>query len=92
MQARVSATIAFAAVIAAGRPTLAQWSSDAGPELALRTGVALPFGQLDGGSGNNLDRYASSAIPLVVEAGYRVDPTLLFGARFGYALDRKSVV
>jgi hypothetical protein len=63
----------------------AQRSAESGPELALRTGLALPFGDVDGGADNHLDRYAGSAIPLVLEVGYRVDPTLFFGARFDYS-------
>jgi hypothetical protein len=63
---------------------MAQGPAGAGPEVALRTGLALPFGQVDGTANNNLDRYASSAIPIVVEGGYRVDPTLFFGVRFQY--------
>jgi hypothetical protein len=54
-----------------------------GPELALRLGVAIPTGSVS--SGTSLDTYAATAVPLIVEGGYRVDPSLFFGARFEYA-------
>jgi hypothetical protein len=63
----------------------AQRRADIGPELALRTGLALPFGEVDGSGGNNLDGYAGSAIPIGISGGVRIDQTLFFGARFQYA-------
>lgn len=60
----------------------AQGSPEAGLELALRTGVAVPFGDIQNNS--SLDSYAKSAIPLVVEGGYRFDSNLFAGARFQY--------
>jgi outer membrane autotransporter protein len=56
---------------------------DRGAEVAVRTGLALPFGDTD--ANNSFDQYASSAIPLVVEAGIRVDSHLFVGGRFGYS-------
>jgi hypothetical protein len=56
---------------------------DHGPEVALRTGVAIPAGSVR--DGTSLDSYASSAVPLVLEGGYRVEPDLFVGARFQYA-------
>jgi hypothetical protein len=56
---------------------------DRGAEVALRSGLAIPFGESV--EGTNFDQYASSAIPLLVEAGFRVDSSLFVGARFGYA-------
>lgn len=56
---------------------------DRGAEVAVRTGLALPFGDLVEGA--SLDRYTSSAIPLVVEAGIRLDANLFLGGRFGYS-------
>src|SRR5262245_28536978 len=83
VRATITATLAIG--LGAASPARAQQPREAGPELALRTGLALPFGQVDGGNNNNLDRYASSAIPLVIEAGYRIDPSLFLGLRFEYA-------
>jgi hypothetical protein len=54
-----------------------------GPEAGVRFGIAVPTGSVQ--SGTNLDAYAGSALPLVLEAGYRIDPSLFFGARFQYA-------
>lgn len=57
---------------------------DRGAELALRSGVAIPFGETQ--DGTNLDQYASSAIPFILEAGFRIDSSLFVGGRFGYGL------
>jgi len=80
-----SALCAFMLCTLAAAATRAQQPGASGPEIALRSGLALPFGDVDGGANRNLDRFAGSAIPLVVEVGYRVDPTLFVGARFDYA-------
>lgn len=62
---------------------------EAGPEVAVRVGLALPVGDVQ--SGSSLDTYASLAVPLVLEGGYRIDPSWFFGARFQYAfLDAKN--
>jgi len=60
----------------------AQRSPDAGIEVAVRTGLALPFGEIQNGS--NLDAYASSAVPIILEGGYRLDSNLFFGLRLQY--------
>jgi hypothetical protein len=79
------AAIGFLGLTLAAPAARAQRSPDAGPELAVRTGIAIPFGQTQDAMNSDLNRYAGSAVPLVVEAGYRVDSTLFFGARFQYA-------
>lgn len=56
---------------------------DRGAEVAVRAGVAIPFG--DAQDDAALDRNVSSAIPLLIEAGFRIDANLFVGARFGYA-------
>jgi hypothetical protein len=56
---------------------------DHGLEAAGRLGLAIPAGSLQ--DGRSLDSYAGSAVPLVLEAGWRVDPSLFVGARFLYA-------
>jgi hypothetical protein len=64
---------------------MAQRPADTGPEVAVRAGLAVPFGQVQGGMNQNLDRYVSTAIPLGIEAGYRIVPALFVGVRFHYA-------
>jgi len=56
---------------------------DHGIEAAVRLGLAIPAGSMQ--SGTSLDSYAGSAVPLVLEAGWRIDPSLFVGARFLYA-------
>ncbi len=75
--------VGFVGLTLVAMPALAQRSPDAGAELAVRTGIALPFGSIQ--SGTSLDSYASSAVPLVIEAGYRFDSSLFLGGRFQYA-------
>ena len=77
--------IAIACALTAAGDAMAQRPADSGPEVAVRAGLALPFGQVQGGMDQNLDRFVSTAIPLGISAGYRVDPTLFFGLRFHYA-------
>ncbi len=80
----LAAVFVVALFLSPGGEAMAQPSPDAGIELALRTGIAIPFGQLQGGTNQNLDRYAGSAVPIIVEGGYRLDSHLFFGARFQY--------
>jgi hypothetical protein len=54
-----------------------------GPEAAVRLGLAIPAGSIS--DGTNLDSYAGSAVPVVLEGGYRIDPSLFVGLRFQYA-------
>ncbi|HEY2730880.1 MAG TPA: hypothetical protein VGK52_13145 [Polyangia bacterium] len=61
----------------------AEGARERGPELALRLGLALPAGSIN--DGTHLDSYASTAVPLIFEGGYRVDANLFLGARFQYA-------
>jgi hypothetical protein len=76
------ATIGFMALTLASTAARAQRSPDTGVEVAVRTGLALPFGEIQNGS--NLDRYASSAVPIILEGGYRLDSNLFFGLRLQY--------
>jgi Outer membrane protein beta-barrel domain len=64
-------------------PARAEGVRDRGPELALRLGLALPAGSIN--DGTHLDSYASSAVPVILEGGYRLDANLFLGARFQYA-------
>jgi hypothetical protein len=56
-----------------------------GPELGVRAGLAVPFGQVRGGDDQELNSFVSTAIPLGLEAGYRFDSNLVLGVRFHYA-------
>ena len=60
----------------AGRP---------GFDLGLRLGYAIPFGDIDGDTGDGLASAFSGAIPIVFEAGYRFNPAFTLGAIFQYA-------
>jgi hypothetical protein len=84
MRVHTLATIAFLALLLSTAAAHAEGPvPDRGAEIALRSGLAIPFGETQNGS--NFDQYASTAIPFVVEAGFRADASLFFGARFGYA-------
>jgi hypothetical protein len=84
------ATIGFIALTLAATAARAQGDPERGPEIALRTGLMLPFGDrgnIQGGAnGGTLDNYASKALPFVLEGGYRLDSNLFFGLRFQYAI------
>jgi Outer membrane protein beta-barrel domain len=84
---RVSSFVIVALTVLAVAPGAARARTesppDSGLELGLRLGLSLPFGSID--ANNSLDRIAGSAVPLVVEAGYRATPNLFLGARFQYA-------
>jgi hypothetical protein len=56
----------------------------AGVDLGIRVGYALPFGTLDGNRGS-LAGWVSGAIPVVLEAGYRLDPRFTVGPYFQFA-------
>jgi hypothetical protein len=75
--------ICFVALAFGDAAARAERSPDSGAELALRVGVALPFGEVS--SGSNLDSAVSNTVPLILEGGYRLDSNLFFGARFQYA-------
>jgi hypothetical protein len=83
-------TIGFIALTLIATAARAQGDPERGPEVALRTGLMLPFGDLAGGnngaSSGPLDNYASKALPFVLEGGYRLDSSLFFGLRFQYAI------
>jgi hypothetical protein len=84
-------TLVILAVAPLSGVAFAEGAPDGGIEVALRTGVALPYGQL--WNGMKLKSYASVVIPFVVEAGYRFKPGLFLGGRFqyGYAFAHNPV-
>jgi hypothetical protein len=58
-----------------------------GLELGFRTGYALPFGQIIGGGtggSDDLNKVFNGVVPLWFDLGYRVGPTVSFGAFFQY--------
>jgi phage-related tail fiber protein len=62
-----------------------------GIEVGLRTGYALALGSAAGGangaSGTNMSDYVSGAIPIWIDAGYRLaSPNLFLGAYFQYGI------
>jgi hypothetical protein len=75
--------IGFVVLAFGGASARAARSPDSGAEVALRLGVALPFGEA--ASGSNLDSAVSNTVPFVLEGGYRVDSNLFFGLRAQYA-------
>ncbi|HLK93950.1 MAG TPA: outer membrane beta-barrel protein [Polyangia bacterium] len=55
-----------------------------GIDLAVRVGYAIPFGDISGDAGNGLASRVDSAVPFVLEAGYRFDAALTLGLYFQY--------
>ena len=74
-------------ILAAARPSLAQAGppDKPGVDVAVRVGYAVPFGDIDGDSGDSLSGTYSGAVPFVVEAGYRFDRHFTLGPYFQYA-------
>jgi hypothetical protein len=71
------------AVLAAAPAAAAERAPAAGPEVAVRLGYALPTGDVQ--ANQSLDRGVSNTVPLILEGGYRVDPSIFVGARLQYA-------
>jgi hypothetical protein len=56
-----------------------------GIEIGARAGYALPLGNASGNANDNLSNYVNGAIPIFLEAGYRVArPNLSVGIYFAY--------
>ncbi|HEY8088824.1 MAG TPA: hypothetical protein VIF09_13285 [Polyangiaceae bacterium] len=77
----IAAPLALSALALTATPALAQ-QPDASVEVALRTGYALPLGSLV--SSTNLTDVLTGALPLWIDAGYRL-PHLFLGAYLQYA-------
>jgi hypothetical protein len=75
---------ALLAVLFAGSTAHAESGAEAF-ELDVRAAVALPFGTVNGSTGNNLNQTFAFAIPLMLDIGYRVDSSLFIGAYGSYA-------
>jgi outer membrane protein W len=79
---------ALLACMAVSSTALADGSSGA-VEVGLRTGYAIPLGAAVGGGQNgsaNLDKAISGAVPIWIDAGYRLNPNLYIGAYFQYGI------
>ena len=59
-----------------------------GLDIAVRFGFAYPFGKVTGDPGDGLSQGFSGAVPIVLEAGYRINAYVTVGvlAQLGYAL------
>jgi opacity protein-like surface antigen len=82
-------TATMLVMLAAGRQAAAQAAGPPdrpGVDLAVRVGYAVPFGDIDGDSGDSLSGTFSGAVPFVLEAGYRFDRHFTLGPYFQYAL------
>jgi hypothetical protein len=53
-----------------------------GFQMALRTGVAIPFGEID--KGEKMSDFTSVQVPLIVDVGAKVIPQLFLGGYFGF--------
>jgi hypothetical protein len=54
-----------------------------GPELGIGTGYSLPFGDIAIDAAE-MDDIVSRAVPIIVDAGYRILPKVMIGAFFQY--------
>jgi hypothetical protein len=72
-------------------PSVSQADQDRGLQLALRTGFIFPFGDitkgiLGGQPGGSFSESYTGFIPIVAEAGWRIDPNVFVGVVVEYAL------
>jgi hypothetical protein len=75
-----------AAVVTTGSAARAD-ATPTGVELGLRSGYAIPLGNAVGGNGNNaLSNTVSGVVPIWIDAGYRLNPSLMIGAYFQYGI------
>jgi hypothetical protein len=78
--------LAAVALLLATARARAQAQHEGQLELALQTGVALPFGRVDAQVGDDLDQTVAGAAPFGLDIGYYVGSTWLLGAYGSYAL------
>jgi hypothetical protein len=86
---RLAAAVAIVCAELLGSATAdAEGGAPTGIELGLRTGYALPFGDVfgasNGGSALSLGDQANGVLPIWVDAGYRFNPNMFVGAFFQY--------
>jgi opacity protein-like surface antigen len=81
----------LAVTFAAAGSARAADATPTGIEVGLRSGFALPLGDLQGGSGlggtsTKLSDAFNGFIPIWVDAGYRLNPNIYIGAFFQYGI------
>jgi hypothetical protein len=61
-------------------------------QAAVRTGVSLPGGNLEGGANGShpMSDYFDFQVPVVIEAGFKIHPMILLGAYGAFALGAVS--
>ncbi len=79
-------SIAVALILVAATNAAEAHAADTGVTLGVRLAYGVPFG--DAEKSLALDKYASSSIPVVLEAGYRFTRALSASAYFQYAYAR----
>lgn len=87
--AMATATTILMTILATAGPARAQQRSPpggAGFDLGLTVGFALPYGDAVGGTGGAHDAVVSSLVPVVVDAGYRINRMFTIGLFGQYAI------
>ena len=87
MRMGLFASVVAGAVLLGGGTALAD-DVNSGIEVGARVGYAIPLGSAAGGTPSvDLSKYISGAIPLWLDAGYRLaSPNLFLGAYFQYGI------
>jgi len=85
-QAIFGSTLALAIVALTSGTALAANTSPTGVELGIRSGYALPFGDVTGGGGDALGHSVRGVVPIWIDAGYRLNPSIFVGASFQYGI------
>jgi hypothetical protein len=82
-------TFLFAGTLAVTLAAAGSASADSTPtgvEVGLRSGYAIPLGNVSGASGDSLSNAFNGMIPIWVDAGYRLNPNIYIGAFFQYGI------
>lgn len=81
--------LAASAVVFSGNPARAD-ATPTGIEVGLRSGYAIPLGNLagapSGATAPNLGDTISGMVPIWLDAGYRLNPNMMIGAFFQYGI------
>jgi hypothetical protein len=78
-----AAGVALAGAVTAGG---ARASGPSGVEIGLRTGYALPLGDVGGSPSRALGDVVTGMVPIWIDAGYRMSPNMYLGANFQYGV------
>jgi hypothetical protein len=84
LPAATAAVTCLVSSLALGGPAAAADAPGAGPELALRSGYAIPVGGVAGSA--SADRAMNGMIPIGIDGGYRWRSGLFVGAAVQYGL------